>query len=409
MTDVFTVGQLSSRIKERLAGDARLRDLWARGELSNVTNHRSGHSYFTLKDNEAGISCVLFRSHAARLEFTLKDGLNVLVYGDVEIYRPRGSLQLVARGMRLDSGVGQKLLELERMKKLLSEEGLFDPERKRKPPRYPESIGIVTSPNGAALRDVLRTIGSYPAGIVLSPAMVQGEGAAESVAQGVRALKGLVDLVIVCRGGGSAEDLWPFNSEAVARAIYNCDVPVIAGIGHETDVTIADLVADIRAATPTAAAKAAVPDLADLRYEMGQLKARMERAIGALSDRQRTRLDYLGRSLSARRMYSLAGERRQRLDYLSERLSAAELREMEEMSHRLGLLAGRLQSASPLATLSRGYAIARTPEGRLVQRAEEASLGEEIELTFSDGAISCRVEGRLEGNGLKGGDRYFQR
>ncbi|MBN1322762.1 MAG: exodeoxyribonuclease VII large subunit [Methanotrichaceae archaeon] len=404
MTDVFTVGQLSSRIKERLSGDARLRDLWARGELSNVTNHRSGHSYFTLKDNEAGISCVLFRSHAARVEFPLKDGLNVLVFGDVEIYRPRGSLQLVAKGMRLDSGVGLRQLELERMKKLLSEEGLFDAERKRKPPRYPESIGIVTSPDGAALRDVLRTIGGYPARIILSPATVQGEGASESVAQGVRALKGLVDLVIVCRGGGSAEDLWPFNSEAVARAIYNCDVPVIAGIGHETDVTIADLVADIRAATPTAAAKAAVPDLDDLRYEMGRFRARIERATEALAGRQRTRLDYLERRLSARRISSLVGERRQRLDYLSERLSAAELRKMEEMRHRLGLLGGRLQSASPLATLSRGYAIARTPDGRLVQRARKARIGEVIELTFCDGAISCRVEKRLEGYDLKGGD-----
>lgn len=395
MSRIFTISELNGRIKERLDTDARLHDLWARGELSNVVNHRSGHRYFTLKDSESQISCVLFRAQAGHLGFELEDGQNVLVFGDIDFYRPRGQAQLIARGIKLDSGLGFRYLEFERLKKKLSSEGLFDLEHKRELPKYPARIGIVTSPDGAALRDVLRIIGAYPARIIISPAQVQGDGSPESIALAIKALNNRADVVIVCRGGGSVEDLWSFNHESVARAIYECDCPVISAIGHETDVTIADFVADVRAATPTAAAEMAVPDVEEISARIAEIGERMIRALYACSELRKNRLEYLERSLSTRRMYSLVAESRQRLDYLSEHLQSAELQRVQALRSRLDLAGGRLAAVSPLATLSRGYALARTPEGRLVSSARSARPGEIIEVIFADGKLCCRVERRL--------------
>jgi len=392
---IFTISELNGRIKERLDTDARLHDLWAKGELSNVVNHRSGHRYFTLKDSESQISCVLFRAQACNMGFELEDGQNVLVFGDIDFYRPRGQAQLIARGIRLDSGLGFRYMEFERLKKKLSSEGLFDLVHKRDLPKYPGRIGIVTSPDGAALRDVLRIIGSYPAKIIISPAQVQGEGSPESIALAIKALKNRADVVIVCRGGGSVEDLWSFNHESVARAIYECDCPVISAIGHETDVTIADFVADVRAATPTAAAEMAVPDVEEISSRLAEIGERMIRALCACSEMRQNRLEYLERSLSTRRMYSLVGESRQRLDYLAEHMQSAELQRIQMLRGRLDLAGGRLAAVSPLATLSRGYALARTPEGRLVSSVGSAKPGEMIEIIFADGKLCCRVERRL--------------
>ncbi len=390
MTQIFTVSELNERIAGRLDGDPRLHDLWAKGEVSNVTNHRSGHRYFTLKDRESQLSCVLFRNHGLGLNFDLKDGMNVLVYGDVGVYRPQGRVQLIARGIKLDSGFGLRHLEFEALKKKLASEGLFDLERKRPLPQYPKCIGIVTSPDGAALRDVIRIIGSYPARIILSPAQVQGQGASESIASAIAALRGLADVVIVCRGGGSAEDLWCFNSEVVARAIFDCDSPVISAVGHETDVTIADFVADVRAATPTAAAEMAVPDMDEVRAQLKLISARMVRALWSLLERKEERLEYLERSISARRMYALLSEARQRLDYLGERLGSAENDRFAEVQRKLELLEGRLSTASPLDTLCRGYCIVRSSRG-IVTSAGDASPGETLEIVLTDGRILCRV------------------
>ncbi|HWQ19533.1 MAG TPA: exodeoxyribonuclease VII large subunit [Methanotrichaceae archaeon] len=395
MSRIFTISELNGRIKERLDTDARLHDLWARGELSNVVNHRSGHRYFTLKDGESQISCALFRAAAGRLGFELEDGQNVLVFGDIDFYRPRGQAQLIARGIKLDSGLGFRYLEFERLKKKLSSEGLFDLEHKRDLPKYPGRIGIVTSPDGAALRDVLKIIGSYPARIIISPALVQGDGSPESIALAIKALKGRADVVIVCRGGGSVEDLWSFNHESVARAIYECDCPVISAIGHETDVTIADFVADVRAATPTAAAEMAVPDVEEISVRLAEIGERMIRALYACAELKKNRLEYLERSLSTRRMYSLVGESRQRLDYLAEHMQSAELQRVQMLRGRMELAGGKLAAVSPLATLSRGYVLARTPEGRLVSSAGSAKPGELIEVVFADGKLCCRVKRRL--------------
>jgi exodeoxyribonuclease VII large subunit len=390
LNQIFTVTQLNERIAGRLDGDPRLHDLWAKGEVSNVTNHRSGHRYFTLKDRESQLSCVIFRNHGQGLGFELKDGINVLVYGDVGVYRPQGRVQLIARGIKLDTGLGFRHLEFEAIKKRLAMEGLFDLERKRPLPKYPSSIGIVTSPDGAALRDVVRIIGSYPARIILSPAQVQGQGASESIASALEALRGFADVVIVCRGGGSIEDLWCFNSEAVARAIYECDAPVISAIGHETDVTIADFVADVRAPTPTAAAEMAVPDMEEVRADLQMLRTRMERALWSFLERRQERLEYLERSISAKRMYALIGEGRQRLDYLSERLGSTEQDQLKIFRSRLDLIESRLLTVSPLDTLKRGYSIVKSSRGVVIS-AEEVLPGEILEILLTDGKLMCKV------------------
>lgn len=384
---------MNERIRDRLENDPRLHDLWAQGEISNVVNHRSGHRYFTLKDRDSQLSCVLFKNQGSSLGFELENGQNILVFGDVGVYRPQGRVQLVARGIKRDKGLGFRHLQFEALKKKLDLEGLFAVERKRALPKYPSRIGIVTSPQGAALRDVLRIIGAYPVQIILSPAQVQGEGAEESIALAVRALCGRADVVIVCRGGGSVEDLWCFNSEVVARAIFECDSPVISAIGHETDVTIADFVADVRAPTPTAAAKMAVPEMEELKSWLKQVEIRMVRALWSDLERKGERLEYLSRSISARKMYSLAAEARQRLDFLGERLGGAAAGKLEGLMGRLDLAEGRLEAVSPQATLSRGYALARSRRGLLL-RSEDAEPGEVVELILAKGRLLCRVLGR---------------
>jgi exodeoxyribonuclease VII large subunit len=375
---------------DRLENDPRLQDLWARGEVSNFVYHRSGHRYFTLKDRDSQIPCVLFRNQGVRLDFEMKDGQNLLVFGDIAVYKPQGRVQLLIRGVKLDSGLGFRHMEFEAVKKKLASEGLFDQERKRALPRYPERIGIVTSPDGAALRDVLRIIGSYPAQIILSPALVQGEGADVSIALAVRALRGRADIVIVCRGGGSAEDLWCFNSEVVARAIVECDSPVVSAIGHETDVTIADFAADVRAATPTAAAELVVPKMDELRALLLVMRTRMVRALWSGLERKREHLEYLERCFSSRRMYSLAAESRQRLDYLGESLARAEMERLKLLRSRLEMAGAGLAAVGPAATLSRGYAIAKSARG-LILRAEDAKAGDVVELILAEGRLICQV------------------
>ena len=395
MTQIFTVTDLNQRISDRLENDPRLHDLWARGEVSNYLHHRSGHRYFTLKDQDSQISCVLFKGSALSLNFELDDGKNVLVFGDVAVYRPQGRVQLVARAIKQDEGLGLRHLQLEALKKKLAAEGLFALERKRALPLYPERIGIVTSPQGAALRDVLRTLGPYPARIILSPAQVQGEGAEDSIASALFALRGRADVIIVCRGGGSTEDLWCFNSEIVARAIFACDSPVISAVGHETDVTIADYVADMRAATPTAAAKMAVPDVEELLDRLRSTQVRIMRALWTGLERKEERLEYLKRSISAKRMYSLARDARQRLDILCQSLDEAQADKMQSLKSRLELAQGRLAAVGPRATLLRGYAIARSQKGLILQ-AQDTRPGEEIELILGQGRLRCTVRECLD-------------
>ncbi|HOK58471.1 MAG TPA: exodeoxyribonuclease VII large subunit [Methanothrix sp.] len=404
MVYTYSVSELCTRIQDRLAGDVRLHDVWARGELSNVVNHSSGHRYFTLKDSEAQISCVMFRAYASDLDFVLRDGMNVRVFGDVGFYKVKGDVQLQVRLISPDTGIGRSVMELEFIRRRLAAEGLFAPERKRQLPRYPERIGIVTSMDGAALRDVVRSLGKYPARIILSPATVQGDAAAQSMISALRALRGRADVIILCRGGGSAEDLSPFNDEHLARAIAECDAPVISAVGHEVDVTIADLVADARASTPTAAAKLAVPDAEEIRLRLRNLEDRMTWAIDSHLERVRSRLDYLGRGIGARQMYAFLERRRIRLRDLSRRLPEAARSIVDSRVRRLEIARARLDSASPLAVLSRGYTMVVGPAG-VVCRAADLGRGENITLVFSDGEAYCRVSGiKLRESGREGPD-----
>jgi exodeoxyribonuclease VII large subunit len=390
LTQIFTVTNLNERIRERLENDPRLHDLWAQGEVSNFVHHRSGHMYFTLKDRDSQISCVLFKGNVGQVETELRNGMNVLLFGDVAVYRPQGRVQLVARAIKRDAGLGFRFLQFEALKKKLGEEGLFDQEQKRPLPLYPERIGIVTSLQGAALRDVVRTIGPYPARIIISPARVQGEKAEESIVSALLALQGRTDLIIVCRGGGSAEDLWCFNSEVVARAVFACDSPVISAVGHETDVTITDFAADMRAATPTAAAKIAVPDVADLKIRLEQSQVRIMRALWTSLERKEERLEYIQRSLSPSRMYSITGDLRQRLDHLSDGLDLAQAEMLKARKTRLDAAKGKLAAVGPRATLQRGYALVRSKKG-LVVAWDDVLPGEEVELILGRGALRCRI------------------
>jgi len=390
MVHIYSVSELCTRIQDRIAGDVRLHDVWARGELSNVVNHSSGHRYFTLKDSEAQISCVMFKRHAEELDFVLRNGMNVRVFGDVGFYKGRGNVQLQVRSISPDTGIGRSAMELESLRRRLTAEGLFSPERKRPLPRYPERIGIVTSMDGAALRDVIRSLGRYPARIILSPATVQGDAAAQSMISALRALRGRADVIILCRGGGSAEDLSPFNDEHLARAIAESDAPVISAVGHEVDVTVADLVADARASTPTAAAKLAVPDVREIEQLLRNMEDQMTWAIDSHLERIRSRLDYLSRGIEARKMYAILEMRKLRLRDISRRLLDAERSIVDSRARRLEIARARLDSASPLAVLSRGYTMVVGSAG-VVCHAVDLAVGEEIRLVFSDGEACCNV------------------
>ncbi|MHC1632074.1 MAG: exodeoxyribonuclease VII large subunit [Methanotrichaceae archaeon] len=396
MNRIFDVSELNARINDRLTSDSRLNDLWVRGELSNVVNHRSGHRYFTLNEKNSQISCVLFRNYGRKLDFELRDGLNALVFGDVGFYQPRGQVQILVRAVKLDSGLGLRHEELEMLKRKLSAEGLFDIERKRQLPLYPQRIGIVTSLDGAALRDVIRILEPYPAKIIISPAQVQGDSAPDSIAAAIEGLKGRADVMIVCRGGGSAEDLWPFNSEIVARAIYQSDCPVISAVGHETDVTIADFVADVRSPTPSAASDLVKPDVAQLKLELQETESNMAKSLIATLERKHSRLAILENGLSSRVLLNKASKERHRLDQLSERLLSTQTKRVEYLRNRLDLIEGQLSSLSPLATLSRGYVIARS-DGNVIRTAVEVEPEDLVELIFLDGRLECKVvEKRLE-------------
>jgi exodeoxyribonuclease VII large subunit len=366
------VTELNERARRLVEG--AFGNLWVSGEITNWGAHRSGHCYFSLRDDDAQLSCVMFRSDLARLPAHPEDGMRVAEYGRPTIYGGRGSWQLVVRDIRAD-GEGLWKLAFEKLKAKLAAEGLLDPARKRPLPRVPACIGVVTSRSGAALRDVVAvTRRRAPwARVLVSDCRVQGDGAARSIAVALDRLvrHGACDVIILTRGGGSVEDLWAFNEEVVARAIAACPVPTVSAVGHEIDVTIADLVADFRAPTPSAAAESVVPEAEALRKA---LRARAAVLVDVL--RRRTRR---GRE-RARRATSVMAERSSR--------------GLRDRRGRLDRAAGRLDALSPLGTLRRGYAVALGEEGRVLRRAEEFHPGGAFRLRVTDGNIQCRTESR---------------
>jgi exodeoxyribonuclease VII large subunit len=391
----LTVTQLTRHLQAVLEADDILADVWVRGELSNLSRPASGHLYFALKDAESCLSCAMWRSRAGRLAFRPDEGTQVLARGRVEVYERRGQYQLIVEELQPD-GIGALYLALEQLKRKLEAEGLFEPERKRPLPLFPQRVGIVTSPSGAAIHDLCSILqrGPCPPGIVLIPATVQGEEAASSLAAGI-ALANLLsqaDVLIVGRGGGSAEDLWPFNSELVVRAIAASRIPVITAIGHETDFTLADFVADERCPTPTAAAELIVQlrlrRLEFLAAVPGALAQSLTRAV----ERERMRLELVASRRGLAEPQAIVERRRQWLDDLGARLARSMERLMERQAHRLTLLGSQMDSLSPLAVLSRGFArVVRLPDEVPVRRLADVAPGGRVRIALQDGTFDAAV------------------
>ena len=392
-----SVTQLTGYIKLLLDRDEILSQTCVRGELSNYKIHSSGHHYFTLKDEGAVISCVLFRSDAMRLRFRPESGMKVILTGRVSLFPRSGQYQLYVSHMQPD-GAGDLAVAFEQLKQRLQAQGVFDAAHKKPLPRYPERVALVTSPTGAAVRDMIRILGRrWPlASVLVCPVRVQGEGAAEEIAAMLELVDAaeLADVIITGRGGGSLEDLWAFNEEIVARAIYRCKTPVISAVGHEPDVTIADFAADVRAATPSNGAELAVCDRTELRALLEQQARRMEKAQERRLELLRQRLRRLSERPVLRSPEGSLQQKELLLELLRQRLERAAAAAVEKRQRQFAALSGRLDALSPLKVLARGYAVA-TRQEQVLHSVEQLSPGEEIRLRLADGTAFCAVE-RIE-------------
>jgi exodeoxyribonuclease VII large subunit len=394
---VWSVAQLSRYLKELLETDEIVREVWVRGEISGCKTYASGHCYFTLKDAEAQLPCVFFK-HARQRSTApeLRDGMAIAAGGHISFYERDGKLQLYVEQVEL-LGEGALYLRFEQLKARLAAEGLFEAERKRPLPPAPQVVGIVTSLQAAALRDMLRVLRTrYPlARVVLAPTLVQGADAPAAIARALDLLNehGEADVIIVARGGGSIEELWAFNEEIVARAIARSRIPVISGVGHETDVTIADFVADLRASTPTAAATAAVPNLADWLTELQERRQELTLLLDDLLLRYREDLDRAERELARQSPRSRLERLQQQLDGTIETLQSEMQHKLVLQRERLKGTALRLHSLSPLLTLARGFAVVRrTEDQRLVTSIQQVQPGERLDIQVADGRISATVD-----------------
>ncbi len=399
MQNVYTVAQVNSYIRNMFTQDFMLQRVRIRGEVSNCKYHTSGHIYFTLKDEKSAISCVMFSSDRKGLPFRMTEGQQIIVSGSVDVYERDGKYQLYARQIELD-GIGALYGKYERLKAELAERGMFAEEYKRPIPRYIRVLGVVTAETGAAVRDIINvaTRRNPYVQVILYPAIVQGEAAVPSIINGIRALERLrVDTIIVGRGGGSIEDLWAFNEEAVAQAVFDCSVPIISAVGHETDVTITDFVADLRAPTPSAAAELAVCDFGQLEERMNEYACTMQhlcrRTVSGCRNRAeqyRVRLRYLSP------LYTLRTKKTQSAS-LEECLQGAMERKLQEMRHRLALYAAQMKGLSPLDKLSQGYAYAADVDGKTLSSVEQVAVGEQIRVYVKDGSLLAQVQEKEHG------------
>jgi exodeoxyribonuclease VII large subunit len=389
---IYSVAELNAAIRSLL--DSQFQDVWVAGEISGVKLAASGHYYFTLKDEQSQLRCVCFRASARYLRFKPQDGIAVLARGRIDVYEPRGEYQLLVEALE-PRGYGALQLAFEQLKKKLAEEGLFEPSRKRPLPSLPQRIGIVTSLGGAVIRDVLQILERRFPGlhIRIYPAQVQGEGSIEEVTAGLDwfSQSGWPDVVIVARGGGSLEDLWTFNEEAVARAIARSAVPVVSAIGHETDVTIADFVADLRAPTPSAAAELVICTRQQLLDRIGSASGRIDKEMRYRLAGAARRLHELGIERAASILQRAVGRRLQRVDEIDYRLRERLRLLVARQRGRLDALAARLSGLSPLGILERGYAIVQDEQGRVVKQAEAAPLKSSLDIRLAQGRLKARV------------------
>lgn len=395
---IWSIRDLTDHVKALLENDVQLAGLVVRGEISNFTRSVNGHCYFVLKDEHSQVNSVMFKGSASRLAFAPQNGMKVIALGRVTLYEQRGQYQLMVSELKLD-GLGELYAAFLQLKERLAKEGLFEAARKRRVPVLPRRVGLVTSPTGAALQDMLTTMRRRHAGvdIVLSPALVQGTEAPASIVAALRRLYALqgtpdaVDAIIVARGGGSFEELNAFNDETVARTVVASPVPLVSGVGHETDTTIIDLVADVRAATPTAAAALVTPDRAEALRALSDAQMRLRQSLLRRLERARERLAALERRgwrlLPAR----ILADRRQQLDEVCAEMVVAVQRGLERRRVQLRHEAARLDALSPLKVLARGYAVCRTPDGQVVTRVEQARVGQDLEVRVQDGTLGVTV------------------
>ena len=418
-----TISDLNRYIKAKFDMDTHLNHVYLKGEISNFKHHTRGHFYFTLKDENSRIAAVMFASSAKNVAFEPEDGMKVLVSGRIALYEATGSYQIYVDSMELD-GIGNLYLEFERLKKELAKEGLFDREHKKVIPKFPKKIGIITAPTGAAIRDILSTIKRrYPiCETILFPALVQGTGAKESVVKQLnKAQEYDLDVIICGRGGGSIEDLWAFNEEIVARAIYNSKIPVISAVGHEIDFTIADYVADLRAPTPTGAAEMAVPNLVDLKSLIDQYKIRANEAVTNIIKKNRIKLESLQNSFVLKNPLSLYEIKEQKLDsyidylnqYMTNKLNHAKLMYekvinnkilispqsmFDKKKHQYELLLKTIEVLNPMKLLSSGYSIVKS-NGKVIKNSHDVNLEDVVNIELSEGKLKCSVIGKEDKNG----------
>lgn len=392
--NVYTVKQVNSYIKNMFTQDFMLNRIYVKGEVSNCKYHTSGHIYFSLKDESGTIACVMFAGQRGGLSFHMREGQQIIVLGSVNVYERTGSYQLYAQEIRLD-GEGTLYEKYQMLKQELEEMGMFAPEYKEAIPRYAKRIGVVTAPTGAAVRDIMNISARRNpyVQLLLYPAQVQGEGAKESIVRGIRMLETKnVDVIIVGRGGGSIEDLWAFNDECVARAIFDCQVPVISAVGHETDVTIADYVADLRAPTPSAAAELAVWDYRQLQGYLDECRLRMNRSMTGTIRINRLRLKELDVRLSYLHPRHKLQDQQQRLIELEEELRTLMRDRVKEARHRLAIQIEKLNGLSPVRKLNQGFAYVEEADGGVVKSIRQVEMGDELTVYVTDGLIRTSVK-----------------
>lgn len=397
--NVLTITQLNEYIRGRMDADPLLTQVAVRGEISNYKLYPSGHHYFTLKDESSALKCVMFKGNAMRLRFRPENGMKVLAMGKVSVFPRDGAYQLYCTAMAMD-GVGDLYAAFEQLKKKLAAQGLFDPAHKKPLPRYPGTIGIITSSAGAAVHDMLRILRKrYPLSSVrLLPVRVQGAEAPGEIAAAIQYANRykLADLLIVGRGGGSIEDLWAFNDERVAYAIYASEIPVISAVGHEPDVTISDFVADLRAATPSNAAELAVPDQDALRQNLDAMSGAMATALNRQLKAARQHLDVLSQSPALRSPTGYIEQREKSLELLKNRLISAQNQSITRKNARYIAAVSKLDAMSPLKVLTRGYSMAQTEKGEVLRSVSQVELGERIHISLSDGKLSATVMNKEE-------------
>ncbi len=389
---IATVSQINGYIKKILDSNVILNDIWIKGEISNFKLHYSGHIYITLKDEGGVLKAVMFKSAASGLSFKPEDGMKVLARGRISVYEAGGSYQLYINEM-IPDGVGELYIAYEQLKKRLEEEGLFKDEHKKPIPQFPEKVGVITAATGAAVRDIINVITRrYPyAEIILYPSLVQGAGAAENISKGISYFNehNMVDVIIAGRGGGSIEDLWAFNEEVVARSIFSSKIPVISAVGHETDFTIADFVADLRAPTPSAAAEIAVPSQLELISRIMVDKSRITNAIIKRIEKERKNLEALRLENPKDRIM----DSYQKVDNLLKQAEKSFMIKLMSAREQLGKVVAKLDAMSPLKVMARGYAIPMDNDGNVIKSAKDLVAGDEFNLKLSDGDRECIVKG----------------